>query len=247
MSTVTRPPSRTRHHRAVKEELTESPHPAWMETMIAGLEPEWTGVLDSPLFAATLEDPFPEQVWRRVLLEFFSVVEAFPKYMGAYLAKTTFGRAPGDVLARDWLIGNIRTEALHAQWYIDWGGALGISYEEMVSHRPGPEVGALYEFLWSVAYRGSLAEAFGAINYAIEGVTGEWTRLVLPAFKRRCGDDAHALMWLVEHAEYDDAHPREALELIKLTAREDERDRVESVIRRSLELFRRAFDGASLN
>jgi hypothetical protein len=45
--------------------------------------------------------------------------------------------------------------------------------------RPGAEVGALYQFLWSIAYRGSLSEAFGAINHAIEGVTGEWSRLVL--------------------------------------------------------------------
>jgi pyrroloquinoline quinone (PQQ) biosynthesis protein C len=242
MSTATRPPSRTRHHRAVKEELSETSHPAWVETMIANLEPDWTGVLKSPLFQATAREPFPEQVWRGVLLEFFCVVEAFPKYMGAYLAKTTFGRQKGDILARDWLIGNIRTEALHAQWYIEWGEALGISYEEMVAHRPGPEVGALCEFLWSMAYRGSLAEAFGAINYAIEGVTGEWTQLVLPAFRRHCGDHTAALMWLVEHAEYDDAHPREALELIKLTAREDEHQQVESAIRRSLELFRRGFD-----
>ncbi|MBC6459389.1 TenA family transcriptional regulator [Actinomadura sp. HBU206391] len=242
MSTATRPPSRTQYHRAVKEDLTETPHPEWVEAMTANLAPEWTGVLKSPLFAATTQEPFPAGVWRGVLLEFFCVVEAFPKYMGAYLARTTFGQKPGDILARDWLIGNIRTEALHAQWYIDWGAALGISYEEMVSHRPGPEVGALYEFLWSMAYRGSLAEAFGAINYAIEGVTGDWTRLVLPAFKEYCGDDKHALMWLIEHAEYDDAHPREALELIKITAREDEREQVEAAIRRSLELFRRAFD-----
>jgi pyrroloquinoline quinone (PQQ) biosynthesis protein C len=94
-----------------------------------------------------------------------------------------------------------------------------------------------------VAYRGSLAEAFAAINYAIEGTTGEWTRLVMPAFKERFGDGGHALMWLAEHAEYDDAHPREALELIKITVQgEEERQRVEEATRLSLQLFRRGFD-----
>lgn len=242
MTIATRPPSRIRHHRAVKDELTESPHPEWVETMIANIKPDWNGVLESPLFEATIREPFPERTWRRVLLEFFCIVEAFPKYMGVYLARTTFGRTPGDVLARDWLIGNIRTEALHAQWYIDWGTALGLTYEEMTSYRPGPEVGALHEFLWSRAYHGSLAEAFGAVNYAIEGTTGEWTQLVLPAFKQRLGDAPRALTWLVEHAEYDDAHPREALELIKITARDDEHQEIESAVRRSLELFRRGFD-----
>lgn len=239
--------SRTMHHRTVKRELTETAHPAWVERMTANLKPEWAEVLDSPLFDATVNGPFPEESWRLVVKEFFGVVEAFPKFMGVYLAKTTFGRRPGDILARDWLIGNIRTEALHAQWYIDWAIGLGVGYEEIVAHRPGPEVLALQEFLWSMSYRGTLAEAFAAVNYAIEGSTGEWTRLVIPAFKQRFGDDKHALMWLEEHAEYDDAHPREALELIKLTVTgEEEQSRVEYATRRSLQLFRHGFDACHL-
>ncbi|MCW2885689.1 MAG: hypothetical protein QOE54_569 [Streptosporangiaceae bacterium] len=243
MTTGTRPPSRTHHHRAIKSELAESVHPAWVESMIANIKPEWTGVLESPLFEATVQGPFPERSWRHVLLEFFGVVESFPKYMGVTLGKTTFGRRPGDVLARDWLIGNIRTEALHAQWYIDWAIGLGITYDEIVSHRPGPEVAALREYLWSMAYRGTLAEAFAAINYAIEGTTGEWTRLVMPAFKEYFGDGGTPLLWLAEHAEYDDAHPREALELIKITVQnEEEQEKVEEATRLSLQLFRRGFD-----
>jgi pyrroloquinoline quinone (PQQ) biosynthesis protein C len=235
--------SRTRHHRAIKSELTETPHPAWAQDMIEALRPEWEAVVKAPIFVATTEGEFPDRAWRRVLLDFFCVVEAFPKYMGVYLAKTTFGQTPNDHLAREWLIGNIRTEALHAQWYADWAAAHGIGHDELVSHRPGPEVDALHEYLWSVAYRGSLAEAFGAVNYAIEGTTGEWTRLVLPAFRKRYEDDSRALLWLSEHAEYDDAHPREAFELIKITVCDDaEKRKVEDATRRSLELFRRGFD-----
>lgn len=237
------PTSRTAHHRTVKRELIETAHPAWVERMTARLKPDWAAVLESPLFEATVNGPFPKESWRNVLKEFFGIVEAFPKFMGVYLARTTFGRRPGDILARDWLIGNIRTEALHAQWFIDWAIGLGVGYEEMVAHRPGPEVLALQEYLWSMSYRGTLAEAFAAVNYAIEGSTGEWTRLVMPAFRELFGDDKYALLWLSEHAEYDDAHPREALELIKLTVTgEEEYDRVEYATRRSLQLFRRGFD-----
>jgi pyrroloquinoline quinone (PQQ) biosynthesis protein C len=51
------------------------------------------------------------------------------------------------------------------------------------------------------------------------------------------------LLWLTEHAEYDDAHPREAFELIKITVGDEaERAKVESATRRSLELFRRGID-----
>ncbi len=244
----TRPPSRTRHHRTVKMELTETPHPAWALDMVESLRPDRSGVLESPLLTETAAGVFPEEAWRRILLDFFCVVEAFPKYMGVCLAKTTFGQTSGDHLARDWLIGNIRTEALHAQWYAEWAEAHGIGFGELVSHRPGPEVGALYEYLWSVCYRGSLAEGFAAVNYAIEGATGEWTRLVMPAFRERYGDDPAALRWLSEHAEYDDAHPREAFELIKITVRDDDdRRKVESAARRSFELFRRGFDSGFLS
>jgi pyrroloquinoline quinone (PQQ) biosynthesis protein C len=248
MLTTSQTRSRTEHHRTVKRELVESDHPAWVVNMIANLQPDQAAVLESPLFEATAHGMFPEGAWRRVVLEFFGVVESFPRYMGAYLARTSFGKRPGDILARDWLIGNIRTEALHAQWFIDWGGGLGVSEEEMMDYRPGPEVTALQEFLWSMAARGTLAEAFGAVNYAIEGSTGEWTRLVMPAFRTHLGDDKYALTWLAEHAEYDDAHPREALELIKLTAR-DEMDQAnaEAAVHMSLQLFRRGFDACFAN
>lgn len=211
--------------------------------MIADLRQDWTGVAECPLFTNTVKGAISDESWRNVVREFFCVVEAFPKYMGVNLGRTTYGRRPGDLLARDWLIGNIRTEALHAQWFINWGIGLGLTEEEIVNHRPGPEVASLYEYLWSVSYRGSLAEAFGAVNYAIEGTTGEWTRLVMPAFADRYGEDKRSLLWLSEHAEYDDAHPREALELIKLTAQgDDDRKAVSEAVKRSLELFRRSFD-----
>jgi pyrroloquinoline quinone (PQQ) biosynthesis protein C len=243
--TYDRPPSRTQHHRTVKRELTETPHPDWALAMVDGLRPYWSAVLEAPLFTTISRGEFPEKAWRQTLLDFFCVVEAFPKYMGVYLAKTTFGQTPGDYLARDWLIGNIRTEALHAQWYVDWAATHGIGFDELVSHRPCPEVAALYEYLWSVCYRGTLAEAFGAVNYAIEGTTGDWTRLVLPSERERCGEDARGLLWLTEHAEYDDAHPREAFELIKITVRDEaEREKVELATRRSLELFRRGFEAS---
>src|SRR5258708_20568166 len=130
MTTGTRSPSRTQQPRTIKRELTESVHPAWVESMIANLKPDWNGVCESPLFEATVQGPLPEQSWRYVVLEFFGVVEAFPKYMGVTLGKTTFGRRPGDILARDWLIGNIRTEALHAQWSIDCAVGLLIPYTD---------------------------------------------------------------------------------------------------------------------
>lgn len=230
-------------NRSARHGLAPTPHPPWVEAMLAELQTDWDAVLGSRHFAAVREQKVSDETLRRSFMDFFCIVEAFPRYMGACLARTTFGLRPGDLEARNWLIGNIRTEASHAQWYLDWAMASGVTYEEIVTHRPGPEAGALYEYLWSVSNRGTLAEAFGAVNYAIEGVTGQWSRLVLPAVRHRLDGNPRALRWLEAHAEYDDAHPREALELVKLTAGDDEtREKAKFATRRSLQLFRRALD-----
>lgn len=168
--------------------------------------------------------------------------------MGLTLAKTTFGRQPNDELARTWLIGNIRIESHHVEWYIDWAEGHGISRQELIDYRPHEAVAALDAYLWSVAYRGTLAEAVGAVNFAIEGTTGEWTRHVLPAFAQALGHDKTHLAWLHNHAEYDDEHPVQALEIVKNALNGDGEPtgtqvaRTEDAIRRSLELFRSGFE-----
>jgi pyrroloquinoline quinone (PQQ) biosynthesis protein C len=231
-----------------REALAATAHPAWAMQMLERLRPAWDSVLNSEVFSSTRPGALPSKMWRRVLLEFFCVVEAFPKYMGVTLAKTTFGQSPKDELARSWLIGNIAVEARHAEWYIDWAAGHRISRAEIAGHRPAAAVGALDAWLWSVAYRGSLAEAVGAVNYAIEGTTGEWTRRVLPAFAEHYDHDETALAWLVNHAEYDDKHPVQALEIVKNSLCADgeptasEVQRTEDTIRRTLELFRAGFD-----
>ena len=232
---------RSQRHKEVKDSLKATPHPVWVEDMIESLADQWKAAVYTPPIARTMTEPVDHETWSLLIREFFCVVEAFPKYMGLSLAKTTYGQTPRDFLVRDWLIGNIRVEALHVRWYLDWAAGHGISASEITSHRPSTEVASLFEWLWSVSYRGSLAEAVGAVNYAIEGITGEWSRVVLPAFTKLYGEGSKSLTWLAAHANYDDAHPREALEIVKLaTTSADEIRRVHSSISRSLELFERA-------
>ena len=237
---------RSQRHREVKDSLKATPHPIWIEDLLETLAVPWKAAVHTTAIDRTITGPLPDQTWRRLMKEFFCVVEAFPKYMGLSLAKTTYGQMPRDVLVRDWLIGNIRVEALHVRWYLEWALGHDISTAEITAHRPCPEVAALFEWLWSISYRGSLAESVGAVNYAIEGITGEWCRLVLPAFSKSYGEGSKAPMWLSAHAMYDDAHPHEALEIVKLaTSSSEEIRRVESAICRSLELFARAFEACA--
>jgi len=231
-----------------RDALAATENPAWAARMLDRLAPDWDAVPDCRLFAGTTPGSLDETVWRRVICEFFCVVEAFPKYMGITLAKTTYGREPKDELARAWLIGNIKVEARHVEWYVDWARGHGLSRKELVEYRPRAAAG-LDAWLWSVAYRGNLAEAVGAINYAIEGTTGEWTRQVLPAFAEFFDGEKTSLAWLRNHAVYDDEHPIQALEIVKnaLTGGGEpapaQVGRVEDAIRCSLKLFRAGFDG----
>lgn len=241
-------PRSTRTPARRRETLTATPHPEWTTRMLERLRPDWNAVLESEVFNQTRPGALPEEIWGRILLEFFCVVESFPKYMGVTLAKTTFGQTPKDELARTWLIGNIRVEARHVEWYLDWAAGHGISRERLTTHRAHAAVGALDSWLWSAAYRGSLAEAVGAINYAIEGTTGEWARQVLPVFKEHYDHDRTTLAWMVNHAEYDDKHPVQALEIVKNSLSADgapaqsQVRRTEEAIRRSLLLFRAGLD-----
>jgi pyrroloquinoline quinone (PQQ) biosynthesis protein C len=70
-----------------------------------------------------------------------------------------------------------------------------------------------------------LVVAIAATNYAIEGATGEWSAVVCsqetyadmfpPDLRKR------AMKWLKMHAQYDDSHPWEALEIICTLAGND--------------------------
>lgn len=244
-SSTTTTPARPRRHRQTKDHLIATAHPAWLEEMITRQQPMWDRVTNADVMRVTADGEFPDRTWRNIILEFWCVVEAFPKYMGLTLAKTTFGRSPRDYLARDWLIGNIRIESMHAAWYLDWAHAHDITEAQLLSHRPGPEIAALHEWLFSIAHRGSLAQAVGAINYAMEGTTGEWSRAVYGSFERRYAntpDASRSLAWLRAHAKYDDMHPIEALEIVKMSAHPHEQAEVSSSVLRSLELFARALE-----
>jgi pyrroloquinoline quinone (PQQ) biosynthesis protein C len=64
----------------------------------------------------------------------------------------------------------------------------------------------------------SLPIAIAATNYAIEGVTGEWSSFICSrsAYEEGFAPEVRrkAMKWLRVHAEYDDTHPWEALEII---------------------------------
>lgn len=224
--------------------LSPSAHPRWLESMLEVTRPDWEVACWPPLFRDTADGRRPPLgYWRRVLSQFFLIVESFPKYMALSLVKTTYGQRAGDASIRRWLLQNLSVEAKHAEWYIDWVRAIGVEPDVLFGVQPLPEVRRLHEHLRDTCARGSLAEGIAASNWAIEGITGVWTQQVVEPFRAYSADgariDAGSMMWLKAHSRYDDVHPVEALEIIKLSTDEarGEPDRVVAAARKSLRLY----------
>lgn len=104
---------------------------------------------------------------------------------------------------------------------------------------------------WYICAQPSLAVAIAATNYAIEGAAGESSCLVLtkemyaqtlPEAMRTQG-----MRWLRVHAEYDDTHPWEALEIVATllghNPPQPEVDAVRRAILASFNYMRIAYDG----
>ena len=127
-----------------------------------------------------------------------------------------------------WIRNNIRLERKHADWYRDWAVGFGVPASEFEREvYPPAEFDTVNNFLWRICTYGSIVEILAGPNYAIEGPTGIWSRQMYKNVKRFKGAEGvdlsdKTLVWLRAHSIYDDHHPAEALELIKLLATTEE-------------------------
>lgn len=200
-------------------------------------------VVEHPVWHQLAAGELPLASYQKMLLHFFPLVENFPKFMALALAKASVAK-PGHENAKNWLIGNIKVEQNHANWFRDWAEGIGVDAAELNGVRPAPEIDAIVHYLWSTAHNGSLSESLAATNVGIEWATGEWSMNIvssaehyfqqnLPAKLQR-----RAMAWIRAHARYDDTHPYEAMELVVECA-EDEEDLSRAILaaERSLEYY----------
>lgn len=197
------------------EELTS--YPWWLQDIVIGMRERKERVADHRFFHQMKDVVLTFAPARNFFIRVWPVIEQFPQYMGRNIAKLEYGRAGHD-LARTFLTRNVRVEQSHADYWVEWAEASGVSREDLLRGSDSAASAALSHWCWYVCDREPLAVAMAATNYAIEGVTGEWAQLVcssdryaesLPEAKRKPG-----MRWLRAHARYDDAHPWEALEVI---------------------------------
>ncbi|ASK33988.1 TenA family transcriptional regulator [Alloalcanivorax mobilis] len=231
-----------------KQALELTPHAPWAQRFWDALVPLKDRVAGHPLFQEMGEGALSLPRFRDALLHFYPLVEHFPKYMGLALAKTRPGLYPGHEETRNWLIGNIKVEQRHAYWYQDWAAGFGLALAELEQVRPPAAMNAINHYLWDVGHQGSLDESIAATNLAVEWATGEWSQHVVSGMQHyaeqgQASITRHTLAWLRAHASYDDAHPHEAMELVKrLATDEPARQRAFAAAQRGLEYYLLALD-----
>jgi pyrroloquinoline quinone (PQQ) biosynthesis protein C len=175
-------------------------------------------VVEHELFALMRDAKLPAAAMQRFMIGVWPTIEQFPRFMAMNLKKLGVGDSPGEDLARRFLIHNIRVEQKHADLWIDWCHSVDLTLEDLKA-ADGLEVpNTLTHWCWYVCDSGSMAAAIAATNYAVEGLTGEWSSLVCSkaTYAESLPEEIRtsATRWLRVHAHYDDAHPWEALDVI---------------------------------
>ena len=230
-------------------------YPQWLQAVVEECSEIRRGVVEHEVFQLMRDGALSPLAMRSFLIGAWPVVEQFPQYMAMNLLKVLYGRAPGHEAGRRYLIRNIRVEQNHVDYWIDWAQAHRVSRDELFFAGRSASAEALSHWCWHTCERDPLAAAMAATNYAIEGITGEWTALVCSSTEYESGFAAQvrnkAMKWLRVHAHYDDTHPWEALEVIATTlgshATSHEIFGIQSGIRKSYEYLRMMFDDCLAN
>ena len=219
------------------------------ERFLAVQRERFQAVARHPFFTRFAKEGMPAQI-RKALLGFYPLIDAFPGWMATVLGRIDPDQRPRAGEARDWYRRNIALEKRHRRWWIDCGVPVGLTKRDYAGHRPTAAMEAQQHYLYRVVHEGTVAEAAAALNYAVEGATGQWTRRMRDAARTRYGTlkldfDDRALRWVDAHASYDDTHPAEALEVVKIFATDEAAmARAADAAVRSLEYYEMALDDA---
>ena len=226
-----------------------TPHPEWIADLLDCIKPYQQRIVDSRIFQSIRSDCLTKRMAQTAMTMFYPLIESFPQFLALNLAKVPAGNGFFNNNTRDWLINNISQERQHASWWRSMARSFGVSDEALnCNNYPPAKVDAINSYLWRICTHGSLAEAIAAANFAVEGATGEWTKIVNEGFRRfpHCEDirlTTKDLEWISAHANYDDRHPIEALEIVKAYAfNERDRTAVQQATKRALEYYSLALD-----
>jgi pyrroloquinoline quinone (PQQ) biosynthesis protein C len=193
-------------------------YPVWLQRLVRETNHDKARVVDHELFALMRVARLPLPAMQRFLVGVWATIEQFPRFMAMNLKKAGFGESPGHDMARRYLMQNIRVEQKHADHWVEWAKSAGLGVGDLKAGSDVEDLQALSHWCWYVSDNAPLAVAIAATNYAVEGATGEWACLVCsqPTYAQSLPEAIRgpAMRWLKVHAEYDDTHPWEALDIV---------------------------------
>ncbi|MGH7254649.1 MAG: TenA family transcriptional regulator [Nitrospirales bacterium] len=219
-----------------------SSHPRWVASLYEFVSPHWDNLVNGPWGESVASARLSVEQMQGWILQLYPFIYDFPKFLAEGLIKVE------DDFSRTFLIENIRIEKAHAEHWIWMGEGFGLTRQQMLDIAEGRtpvlrDVQSLTDWVWRVNTKGSLAEAVGATSFAIEGVAGALARKVSAGFESY-GNQPGVTMnpktykWVREHSDYDDEHPKFALEIVKQYAITERMQRqVMYAAKRSLELL----------
>ena len=235
---------------AVNQALETNRYPQWLQDVVVTTNKTAQAVGQHEAWHRFSDGTIPKTQHHALLVGFWPLIERFPQFLALNLLKCSYGMNASLNKARGWLIKNLRIEQRHAELYRDWADGAGVSRERLFGTDRSPAATAITDWCWHVCQSGSLAEAMAATNFAIEGVTGDWTQMVWesPAYHSLFSesDRKRSLRWIQAHAAYDDEHPVEALDIIYAllgnNPAPDEVKKVQMAVTKSYDLYRLALD-----
>ena len=236
--------------KSVDVALAANKFPFWLTQVVEETRPEAKAVADHQAWKQFADGTIPQAKHHALLSGFWPLIERFPQFLALNLLKCSYGSSSGLNAARGWLIKNLRIEQRHAEWYRDWAECSGISREKLFRSYNPAALTAITDWCWHICESGTLAEGMAATNFAIEGVTGDWSEVVWESqeyrefFKET--EQRKAMRWIQVHAAYDDLHPVEALGIIhKLLGDDPSKENINKIrcaIEKSYDLYLLALD-----
>ncbi len=229
-------------HKGRKGRMKFTPNPAWVAELDRYISPQWKAILECRLVQEASAGTLPLKQMKAWIVQLYPFIETFPKWIALNITKTD------DPISRGFLIDNVRIEKRHAEQWRYMAEGFGVSAEELFAVRPLPAVEAVTHWLWSINTYGTLAESIAATTYAVEGVTQGIAKSTVKGFPHYEGLDGVRLdkktyWWMEAHAKYDDLHPLQALEIMKLYATtRDLQEKVMLATQRSLEYLLMALE-----
>ena len=236
--------------KSVEEALAANRFPAWLTNVVADTKPKAQAVANHEAWQRFADGTIPQTKHHALLCGFWPLIERFPQFLALNLLKCSYGSNAALNAARGWLIKNLRIEQRHAEWYRDWAEYSGISRAKLFGGHQPAALTAITDWCWHICESGSLAEGMAATNFAIEGVTGDWSEHVWESKEYRFlfkeAERKKAMKWIQVHAAFDDLHPVEALGIIhRLLGDDPSKDsilRIRRAIEKSYDLYLLALD-----